>query len=200
MFFLPPARTTGYRMPTLPRRRHRIIALGILYSSLVAACTDGSAGNAASPGDRVALQPSSQMAQAQTGLNQLPRPQSTRALNEAMDRHYPAGLRAERRRGSVLVDIDIDREGRVRDVRPITPISRETHPNGLAHRAVLLEEDPKTGKVVERELDTNYDPAFVPAARSALREVRFSPAIRNGEAVAYTLRMSLDFAAPAASQ
>lgn len=177
----------------------RLLTVGFLLSPALAAC-DGSAAGAArgpvAPGEAVALRPSSAMAQAQTGLSQLPRPRDVRAFNNSIDRHYPANLRAERRRGSVLVDITIDERGHVRDVRPVSEDEIANIPNGNAHRAVLLQEDPKTGVTTEVVMDTKQDLAFVPAARKALREVTFSPAVRNGEPVAYTLRMSIYFSPP----
>lgn len=39
----------------------------------------------------------------------------------------------------------------------------------------------------------DHDPAFGAAARSALREVRFHPATRDGRPVAFRLRMSVRF-------
>ena len=117
-----------------------------------------------------------------------PRPRDVGALHRSMDRHYPAGLRAAGRAGAVLLDIHVDAAGAVRDVDVVTPPSESAE-----MQMVLVDEDPRTGKVTERRHRPVYDPAFGPAARAALLETRFTPAVRNGRPVAETLRMSVEF-------
>ena len=125
-----------------------------------------------------------------TGVSHLPVPRDLDALNAAVRRHYPADLLTQRVGGDVLVDVAVDAEGLVQNVAVATP--RAARP-GDVHRAVVLEPVPGTNSTIERELTPRYDARFGPAAAAALRETRFLPALRDGRAVPYTLRMTLHF-------
>lgn len=126
-----------------------------------------------------------------TGVSELPRPGDRAVFLHTIQRHYPAELRERGARALVLVDASIDATGRVTDVDVVQPPAGDGH-----HRAVLLERDPATGGERQRTLagGAPYDPAFGPAAQAALREVRFIPAMRDGQAVPFRMRMSIEFA------
>jgi hypothetical protein len=143
----------------------------------------GSARHAASPHLR-----------ALTGVSHLPVPVDFQALNAAVSRHYPAELAAHRVAGDVLVDVTVDEHGQVQNVSVATP---RPSSQGNVHRAVIVEHVPGTNSTIERELTPRYDPRFGPAAVAALRETPFLPALRDGRAVPYTLRMTLHFDPPA---
>lgn len=130
--------------------------------------------------------------QEQTGLSRLPIPAERGALTAALRRHYPREFIGKRPQTAVLVDISVDERGRVRDVAVV-----DRPPGAPAMlRAVLTDYDPRTGKDVAREFTTVYDAAFGPAARKAISEVRFLPAIREGKPVPFTLRMTVQFTSP----
>jgi outer membrane biosynthesis protein TonB len=122
-----------------------------------------------------------------TGVSELPAPLDKAALNAAMHRHYPPSLRERGVAGFVLVEVDIDETGVVRDVDVVTPpaASGSTRTVRVTRRA--------DGSEQQEEMDYAHDPAFGPAAKAALREVRFSPAKRDGRPVAFKMRMSLRF-------
>lgn len=171
--------------------------------ALVTGCSDEQAGaertsvvtasNAA-----VDRQPAPEAARQATGLSHLPVPENRSALFASLRRHYPPALLAKKAHGAVLVDVSIDERGIVREVdvvnRPRT-LDPSTHPS-----VVLVDRDPRTGVTVEREATLSYDPAFGPAARAALREVRFLPALRDGRAVPFTMRMTVSFEPPAGAR
>lgn len=121
-----------------------------------------------------------------TGVDRLPEVVDKAAFRASIERHYPADLRAQETSGSALVDVLVDADGTVAST---TPIDR---PAGL--RAVMILEE-KDGS--QRRITPNDHPAFQAAAVSALREVRFSPAVRDGKAVPFTMRMTVTFNPPA---
>lgn len=121
-----------------------------------------------------------------TGLSEFPRPRDKHALLAAVQRHYPPALRTHGGSGSVLVDVGLDELGNVVSVTGATP------PGGLHTHTMLVTRD-RSGAETERPLVGHSDPALVPAAEAALREVSFTPAIRDGKAVPYTLRMTVRF-------
>lgn len=121
-----------------------------------------------------------------TGVDRLPEVVDKAALRASIERNYPAQLRAEQASGSALVDVLVDADGTVASA---TAIHRP-----FGNRAVMiLEETDGT----QRRITPNDHPAFQAAAVSALREVRFSPAVRDGQAVPFTLRMTVTFDPPA---
>jgi outer membrane biosynthesis protein TonB len=135
--------------------------------------------------------PTSEQMRAATGLSHLPIPADQDAFNASMLRHYPPALLERKVGGAVLVDLDIDERGFVENVdvvnRPATPDVK----------MVLIDKDASTGAAVEREVELSYDPAFGPAAQAAMREVRFEPALKDGLAVPFKMRMTITFEPPA---
>lgn len=123
------------------------------------------------------------------GVDRLPQVVDRAALRASIERHYPAELRAEQASGSALVDVLVDADGMV---AAATAIDR---PAGA--RAVLILEE-KDGS--QRRIDPADHPAFQAAAASALREVRFSPAMRDGQPVPFTMRMTISFGAPGSTK
>lgn len=121
-----------------------------------------------------------------TGVDRLPEVIDKAAFRASIDRHYPAELRARQASGSALVDVLVNADG---TVATVTAIDR---PAGM--RAVMILEE-RDG--TQRRITPNDDPAFQASAVSALREVRFSPALRDGQAVPFTMRMTVTFDPPA---
>lgn len=149
--------------------------------------------------DAAALQPRSAASahvQKLTGLTHLPVPQSEGALLRSLARHYPRQLVGVRPRTAVLVDVTLDEKGFVRNV---AVVDRPPQPAGQQVRMVVLDRPPGSNTEVAHEVTTPYDQAFGPAAQAAIREVRFHPAIREGQAVPHTLRMTVEFISPPAS-
>lgn len=135
------------------------------------------------------MQPMSENLRALTGVDQLPRPADRTAFAESMARHTPPGLL---RSGSVLVDVGIDAEGRVRDVEPVTPSAQ-----GPTTRTVVVTRDRTTDRETQRTMDaSDHEPTLGTAAGAALRDVRFTPAVRDGQPVPFTLRMTVRFTPP----
>lgn len=163
--------------------------LAVAAGATLAACTDGRselpdddalrAGRAASP-----------QVQRATGLSHLPEPDIP-AMDRSLARHYPAHLAGIRPQTSVLVDVILDERGFVRDVLVVD------RPSPQGSEMILLQDVPGSNQAVEYEYRPVYDPAFGPAARAALKEVRFRPAIRAGKPVPYVLRMTVEFTSPA---
>jgi hypothetical protein len=118
------------------------------------------------------------------GLSALPEVRDNAAFVASLRRHDP-GLP-----GTILLDVSIDENGIVQDVEA-APQSSNRHT-----RIVLVDRAPG-GKAVERPMEARHNPSLLPAARNVMREVRFTPAERDGKPVAYTLRMTLGFEPPA---
>lgn len=122
--------------------------------------------------------------QAHTGLSHLPEPVDQAAFAARLRQHYPAQLRAQGVSGSALLDVHVDAQGRVSDV---DVVSRPAGPEHATHRAVLQE---RSGT---RVVELNDRPEFGAAAQAALRQTRFQPALKDGKAVPYKLRMTVQF-------
>jgi outer membrane biosynthesis protein TonB len=124
------------------------------------------------------------------GVSRLPRLIDGHALVKAVRRHYPPDLRAAAVHGSVLVDARIDENGSVTAVEPVP-----RPPADIRYRAVVVSRDPATGAEIQRSLAEPGEPspAFEAAARAALREVRFTPAEKDGRPVPFTLQMTVRF-------
>lgn len=114
------------------------------------------------------------------GLDRHPLPADPDELRAAIARHDPRRPEG----ASVTVDVTVDPAGRVTAVRPV-PRSAGTQP------ALVLQEKDGSQRTVRPGAE---DPGGAAAAEAALREVRFTPALRNGRAVAHTFRMTLTFA------
>lgn len=168
-------------------------SLYVAGATVMAACDSiGGHPSPAGPPATVAAHPASQTVQAATGLTQIPRP-DFRQLEDRLAATYPRHFREAGRGGAVLLDVNVDEDGTVRGV---TVVPRPEVPTGENVRAVALVTDKRTGRTVEEELPNDYDDAFGPSAQAAVRGTRFSPAIRNGKTVPYTLRMTVRFGTP----
>jgi hypothetical protein len=116
------------------------------------------------------------------GVDTAPTPLGPREMSDRLE-----SATASFPRGSVLVDLDIDAEGRVTDVRtvdqpPSTP--------GVTVRAIGVDADGST-----RELPRAgpASPELARAVEEALREARFTPATRDGEPVPFPgFRMTVE--------
>lgn len=113
------------------------------------------------------------------GLDRHPVPADPEELRAAIARHDPR--RAEG--VSVTVDVTVDPDGRVIAVHPV---QRAANPQA---RIVLKRKDGTQRALPPRA----SDPTVAAAADAALRDVRFSPALRNGHPVAHTFRMTIHF-------
>lgn len=120
-----------------------------------------------------------------TGVDRLPVPADRAAFMASLAAHYPAAHRAAGVTGSALVDVAVDAEGKVAAVEVIP------RPQGMNAILVLRGKDG-----TERQVTPQDDPAFGAAAQAALRGVRFTPAMRDGKPVPYTLRMTVTFDPP----
>jgi outer membrane biosynthesis protein TonB len=127
---------------------------------------------------------------AMTGVSRLPRPADPRAFAASVRRHYPPELRAAGVQGAVLVDVRIDQNGSVASVETV-----QRPPSDVHYRAVAVSRDPVSGAEIQRPLDAagGSSPAFEAAARAVLREVRFTPAEKDGRAVPFVMRMTIQF-------
>lgn len=119
-----------------------------------------------------------------TGVDRLPVFADAEALRRSMARHHPQDLREAGIGGSVLADVRIGAQG---GVESVTIVPR---PANLRAAMVLQEADG-----TERILHPTDDPALGPAAEAALMETRFTPALRDGVPVPFTLRMTVEFSA-----
>lgn len=156
--------------------------------SLLAACGDADdAGQPTTSDRRIVAEhrmTPEQMRQI-TGVDRLPQVPDKAAFQASIERAYPAEMRAEGASGSALVDVLVDEAGRVASV---TPINR---PAGMRAVMILEEEDGSQRRITPKD-----HPAFQAAAVSALRDATFSPAMRDGQAVPYTMRMTVTFDPP----
>jgi hypothetical protein len=180
------------RSPVIFHRLQRVSFAALLI--VAAAC--GSEGREIDPsaiasgGPAAERRPASEHLSSMTGLSHMPVPENGKAFDASIRRHYPAAMLRAGRSGDVLVDVRLDETGRVLDADAV--MERKTSAD--EHRVVVVEKARGSNKEVEREVALNYDPeAFGAAAEAALREVRFRPALRNGKAVPYTMRMTVRF-------
>lgn len=124
-----------------------------------------------------------------SGVSELPRPADKEAFSRSVQRHYPQGLRARNVGALVLLDVEIDATGAVTGAQAVAPPTGDPH-----HRAVLVDRDPVSGQETQRAFaGPVHDPAFASAAEAALLDVQFTPAKRDGQAVPFRMRMSIEF-------
>lgn len=116
------------------------------------------------------------------GVDRLPEPVDYAAMQASMRRHWPTDPRADG--ASVTVDVSVDEAGQVTAVHPFTPAAD----GGMPTRMVLRERDGS-----ERMHEIRRDLSVAPAAEAVLRDVRFTPAMLDGEPVAHTFRMTISF-------
>lgn len=171
----------------------RLLLLSAAVSCAFTACGPSGADAGSSPAATSEAQPAlgraaSAEVRAKTGLSHLPGPQSEDALRASLRRHYPQALRSRPGAAAVLLEVQVDDRGAVRKVQVVPPPSADAHPT---HRAVISDGESNVRHAVE----FRYDPAFGEAARAALRETRFTPAVRarDGQAVPYRWRMTVVF-------
>ena len=115
------------------------------------------------------------------GVDRLPMPAERSAIAASMQRHWPSDPRAQG--ASVTVDVTVDATGHVTVVKPVYPTE-----DGMPSRIVLRERDGS-----ERVKNIRRDPSAEPAAAAVLRDVQFTPALRDGQPVAHTFRMTITF-------
>lgn len=115
-------------------------------------------------------------------MDRLPVPADYAAMQASMRRHWPTDPQADG--ASVTVDVSVDEAGHVTAVQPFTPFAN----SGMPSRMVLRNRDGS-----ERMHEIRRDPGVFPAAEAVLRDVQFTPAMRDGEPVAHTFRMTISF-------
>ena len=123
-----------------------------------------------------------------TGVDRLPEVLDRPAMKASVDRSYPAELRSEGVPGTALIDVEVDATGTVESVQAVSRVA------GITAVMTLQAQDG-----TERRVTPSDHPAFQRAAVAAFRKVRFSPAVRDGQPVPYTLRMTVMFDPPAPS-
>jgi hypothetical protein len=126
----------------------------------------------------------------------MPQVETPEALTRSLARHYPREFTGVRPATLVLMDVRLDEKGRVLDA--VAADRPAGGPETVSR--VLVDHIPGSNTPVERVHEATYDQAFGPAASAALREMRFNPALRNGQPVPYTLRMTVEFESPASPE
>lgn len=172
--------------------RRRLLVFSLPPAVLFGACNDAGTRSQLTVPDRQLVaehKMTPEQVRQMTGVDRLPEVLDKVAFKASISRHYPAELRTEQASGSALVDVLVDADGTVSSA---TAVDR---PAGM--RAVMILED-RDG--TQRRVTPNDHPAFQAAAVSALREVNFSPAVRDGKAVPFTLRMTVTFEPPAGKE
>jgi len=124
---------------------------------------------------------------AMTGVSQIPRPADKSAFLAAVKRHTPASVREHGTTRFVLLDVTVGPSGEVEKVTAVPS------PPGPIHEAVVLRRDAAGHQVEEPLMGGESDVQLGPAAEAALREVKFTPAMRDGVAVPFTVRMGIHF-------
>jgi outer membrane biosynthesis protein TonB len=170
------------------RISRRFVRVGLL--SILCACSNDAGSTEGPPivssnrstGHRMTPEQLRQM----TGVDRLPVPVDRGALMASVASHYPPPMRSAGVGGSALVDVTIDEQGLVSAVELVQ------RPLGPRTIMVLRE-----ANGTERRVAPHDDPAFGAAAQAALRPVRFTPAVRDGRPVPYTMRMTINFDPPA---
>jgi hypothetical protein len=121
-----------------------------------------------------------------SGVDRPPLVRNPAAFKARIQQAYPTDQRAP---GSALVDVRVDEAGHVASV---TPIDR---PAGARAELILEQRDGS-----QRPVALYDHPSFQAAAVRALRDVEFSPAVRDGLPVPFTLRMTVLFDPPAGTE
>ena len=123
------------------------------------------------------------------GVDRLPMPANQAAMQASMRRHWPTDPRAVG--ASVTVDVSVDESGRVTAVEP-APVSSA---GGIPTRMILEDRDG-----TQHVQEIRRDASALPAAEAVLRDVPFTPALRDGQPVAHTFRMTISFTPHAGSE
>ena len=116
------------------------------------------------------------------GVDRLPEPADYAAMQASMRRYWPTDPLADG--ASVTLDVTVDEAGHVTAVQPFTPAAD----GGTPSRMVLREQDGN-----ERMHEIRRNLSVAPAAEAVLREVQFTPALRDGQPVPHTFRMTISF-------
>jgi hypothetical protein len=116
------------------------------------------------------------------GVDRLPTPADPAAMQASIRRHWPSDPAAIG--ASATVDVSVDATGRVTAVKPAPTGAR-----GASPARMILEEPDGTQRVHE----VRRAASAVPAAQAVLRDVQFAPALRDGQPVAHTFRMTISF-------
>lgn len=116
------------------------------------------------------------------GVDRLPAPADRAAMQASMRRHWPTDAHADG--ASVTLDVSVDETGQVTSVQRVNSSAN----GGMPTRMILQERDGS-----ERLHEVRRDPSVAPAAEAVLREIQFTPAMRDGEPVAHTFRMTISF-------
>lgn len=177
----------------------RVAVLTVVLPMMTAACGDdtpaaGPESVSVSQSSRIpGVATTSDLAARAVGLSRIPHVKNPERSAAIQRRHYPPALLARGIGGSALVDVSLDERGAVRDVRPVA-IPAETSGSDVRHRAAIRKRVPGSNRVVEREIDLNYDnAAFGAAARATVRDWQYEPAMRDGRPVPFTFRMTVSF-------
>lgn len=164
----------------------------LCLSALLVSCEPSTTGNDALPLNAVDSRsfhtaPAAELQRA-AGVDRLPRIARGQNLKEVLQRHYPAALGTAGIGKAVVVDVTIDADGSVTQVNA-AQVSSEA-----GRQVVLVSDDASTNERSEALLSkTDHHPALARAAEAALRDIKFTPATRDGVAVPHSFRMTLAF-------
>jgi len=128
------------------------------------------------------------------GVSVLPRPADAFTAN--LQRHYPEELREEGVSAFVLLSVDVDEQGEVRQAKAV----RRHEMPGVRVEAHLVD---GAGKVIRPMpvRDGPPHPALRAAAENAVRETRFHPAELDGRPVPFwDLRIGVRIDPPGTAQ
>jgi len=167
-------------------RTWRIVGVSVCLSAILAACGSENPGSKTPTAAPQTAARTEKMTPEQlrrtAGVDRLPMPADRAAMQASMRRHWPADPQAVG--ASATVDVSVDATGRVTAVTP-APAGAD----GAPRPRMILEEPDGTRRVREVRRAAS---AF-PAAQAVLRDVRFTPALRDGQPVAHTFRMTISF-------
>lgn len=126
-----------------------------------------------------------------SGVDRLPRPLNMGEFTLAVREHCPEDLAVSGARGAVLLSIDVDEVGAVISSRAVEPPALE----GIQVSAILV--DGVTGQRREVAPARGAHPALRKAAEEAAHMLRFAPAERAGQPVAFRdYRVTVEVAPP----
>jgi hypothetical protein len=120
-------------------------------------------------------------------VSKLPDVMNWRDFGEAVDAATPASFQGSDRRVNVLLSISVTADGRVAGVRAIVP----ELPKGIDVRGIMQDE---SGKYLRDIQPASLDPECMAAAEHAAMVLRFAPAEKDGQPVAFPdLRLGVEF-------
>lgn len=128
------------------------------------------------------------------GVSRLPRPVNVREFARSLPRHYPDELAGSGVRGAVLLSLDVDERGAVVSASAVAP------PASGAVEVTAILVDAATGERREVSPARGAHPALRRAAEAAAHVLRFAPAERDGQPVAFRdYRLTVEVAPPGGS-